>query len=153
MRAVLALMVGLVMASGAWAQERTMMTAEGSFSVAMTPVAPDEGAEPDLPGRMTLIKAFQGGLEGTARGEMLGLHDGRVGAYVAMERVTGSLNGRVGSFALVHRGVMNAQGQDLTITVVPGSGTGQLAGLEGEFHLTIEEGRHRYRLDYSLPDD
>ena len=90
-------------------------------------------------------------LQGEGAGEMLGLLKDGSGAYVAMERVSGVLEGRRGAFALVHRGVMEAGAQDLLITIVPGSGEGELAGIAGVFHLKIEGGVHRYELEYSLP--
>jgi len=133
-------------------QVAPMMHARGSFEVVITPVKPPEGAPADLPGRMTLAKTFEGDLKGTSAGEMLAvMGPDKSGAYVALERVTGSLNGRQGSFALVHRGVMDKGAQELLITVVPGSGTGGLTGIEGVFHLTIEGKLHRYDLDYSVP--
>jgi len=98
-----------------------------------------------------LSKVFRGGLEGRGDGEMLGLLAGRSGAYVAMERVAGTLDGRQGTFALVHRGVMTEGVQDLLITIVPGSGTKGLEGISGTFHLTIADGEHRYDLEYRLP--
>ncbi len=127
--------------------------ARGTFDVTITPVQPGADAAPDAPGRMTLSKTFHGDLTGTGVGEMLAtMAGGNSGAYVAMERVTGALDGREGTFALVHRGLMDQGAQDLTITVVPGSGTGELTGLTGVFHLTIEGGEHRYDLEYSLPE-
>ncbi len=128
--------------------------ATGTFDVSITPVAPAEGAAPDIPGRMTLAKTFHGGIEGTGEGEMLGLMGpDRSGAYVAMERVRGTVDGRAGTFALVHRGLMDKGAQELLITVVPGSGTGELTGLEGVFHLTIADGEHKYDLAYTLPSE
>jgi hypothetical protein len=128
--------------------------ASGTFNVSITPVTPADGAAADLPGRMTLAKTVHGGLTGTGEGEMLGaMGPDQSGAYVAMERVRGALDGREGSFLLVHRGVMDRGAQDLTITVVPGSGTGELTGLAGVFHLTIAGGEHRYVLDYTLPSE
>lgn len=128
--------------------------ASGTFNVTITPVTPADGAATDLPGRMTLAKTFHGGLTGTGEGEMLGaMGPDQSGAYVAMERVRGALDGREGTFLLVHRGVMDRGAQDLTITVVPGSGTGELTGLAGVFHLTIAGGEHRYVLDYTLPSE
>lgn len=128
--------------------------ATGTFDVSITPVPPAEGAAPDATGRMTLSKTFHGGIEGTAEGEMLGLMGpDRSGAYVAMERVRGAVDGRAGTFALVHRGIMDKGAQELLITVVPGSGTGDLTGLTGVFHLTIEGGVHRYDLEYALPTE
>ena len=129
----------------------TVQHARGTFEVTITPVPPPEGARPGLPGRMMLTKTFEGDFTGTGAGEMLGIMGPeKSGAYVAMERVTGVLNGREGSFAMVHRGVMDKGTQELLITVVPGSGTGALEGITGVFHLTIESGVHRYDLEYSL---
>lgn len=128
--------------------------ASGTFNVTITPVTPADGAATDLPGRMTLAKTFHGGLTGTGEGEMLGaMGPDQSGAYVAMERVRGALDGREGTFLLVHRGVMDRGAQDLSITIVPGSGTGALEGLTGVFHLTIAGGEHRYVLDYTLPSE
>ena len=128
--------------------------ASGTFNVSITPVAPAEDAASDIPGRMTLAKTFHGGLTGTGEGEMLAtMAPGQSGAYVALERVRGALDGRNGTFMLVHRGLMDRGAQELLITVVPGSGTGELEGLTGVFHLTIEGGEHRYVLDYTLPTE
>ncbi|NBB62878.1 DUF3224 domain-containing protein [Pseudomonas sp. ODNR1LW] len=129
-----------------------MSHAVGTFEVKITPVSPDPAAPAGAPGRMLLAKTFHGGLEGEGAGEMLGLLADGSGAYVAMERVTGVLDGRRGGFALVHRGIMDAGRQELLITIVPGSGEGELAGIAGVFHLTIAEGEHRYDLEYSLPE-
>ena len=134
-----------------------MHHARGTFAVTITPVEAAPGTAPDVPGRMTLSKVFQGNLTGTATGEMLATMVpnipgvGGSGAYVAMERVNGTLDGHPGSFVLVHRGLMDRGAQDLLITVVPGSGTDDLAGITGVFHLTIEGGEHRYDLEYDLP--
>ena len=128
-----------------------MSHAVGTFEVQITPIAPDADAPGGAPGRMRLAKTFHGDLQGEGAGEMLGLLKDGSGAYVAMERVSGVLEGRRGAFALVHRGVMEAGAQDLLITIVPGSGEGELAGIAGVFHLKIEGGLHRYELEYSLP--
>ena len=151
---MLAALLAMALAFVAPAKTEAMprMHARGSFEVAITPVKPPEGAPADLPGRMTLVKTFVGDLQGTSAGEMLAvMGPDKSGAYVALERVTGALNGRQGSFALVHRGVMNKGAQELLITVVPGSGAGALTGIEGVFHLTIEGKLHRYDLEYSIP--
>ena len=128
-----------------------MSHAVGTFEVQITPIAPDADAPGGAPSRMRLAKTFHGDLQGEGAGEMLGLLKDGSGAYVAMERVSGILEGRRGAFALVHRGVMEAGAQDLLITIVPGSGEGELAGIAGVFHLKIEGGVHRYELEYSLP--
>ena len=130
----------------------TMQHATGTFDVTITPVQPAADAAPGAPGRMILAKTFHGGIEGAGAGEMLAtMAPEQSGAYVALERVTGSVDGRAGSFALVHRGVMNKGAQELSITIVPGSGTEDLAGITGVFHLNIEGGEHRYDLEYALP--
>jgi hypothetical protein len=128
--------------------------ATGTFDVTITPVPPAEGTAPDVPGRMTLTKTFHGGIEGTGEGEMLGIMGPeRSGAYAALERVRATVDGRTGTFALIHRGLMDKGAQELLITVVPGSGTAELTGLTGVFHLTIAGGEHRYDLEYSLPSE
>lgn len=133
-------------------RNQAMAHATGTFDVQITPITPDPDTQAGAHGRMRLAKTFHGGLAGTGAGEMLAVREGQSGAYVAMERVTGVLDGRSGGFSLVHRGVMDAGGQELLITIVPGSGSGDLAGIDGVFHLTVADGEHRYDLEYSLPD-
>lgn len=130
-----------------------MSHATGTFDVRITPVPPESDSAADAHGRMSLSKTFHGGLQGTGQGEMLAVREGQSGAYVAIERLSGTLDGRSGGFSLVHRGVMDAGGQELSITVVPGSGSGELTGISGVFHLSIVDGEHRYVLDYSLLED
>ena len=127
--------------------------ARGTFDVTLVPQGGDDKGEGSTRGRMSLDKQFQGDLQGTAKGEMLTaltVVQGSAG-YVAIERVTGTLHGRRGSFALLHRGIMSRGAQDLTITVVPDSGAGQLVGLAGKFDIKIVEGKHFYDLEYTLP--
>jgi hypothetical protein len=126
--------------------------ATGTFDVKMTPQGAEDKAEGSTLGRLSLEKQFHGDLEGTGKGEMLtGLTEVKGSAgYVAIERVTGTLHGRRGSFLLLHRGIMSQGAQDLTITVVPDSGTGQLADLTGKLDITIAEGKHFYDLEYTL---
>ena len=126
--------------------------ATGTFEVKMAPQGAEDKAEGSTLGRLSLEKQFRGDLEGTGKGEMLtGLTDVKGSAgYVAIERVTGTLHGRSGSFVLLHRGIMSRGAQDLSITVVPDSGAGQLVGLAGTFNLKIVEGKHFYDLDYTL---
>lgn len=126
------------------------MRATGTFEVKLAvhpPVHPDTGVA-----RRSIDKQFSGELEGTSQGEMLSAGDPAAGlaGYVAMERVTGKLAGRAGSFVLQHYGVMNRGEGPLTITVVPGTGTGELAGLSGELAIEIVDGEHHYRFDYAL---
>ncbi len=133
-----------------------MKHASGTFDVKVTPQKPDnKEAEAAGFGRMSLDKQFHGDLEGTSKGEMLGAMTEVKGSagYVAMERVTGMLNGRSGTFVLQHSGTMTRGAQNMNITVVPDSGTGGLAGISGSMTIKIEEGgKHFYEFDYTLPD-
>jgi len=127
--------------------------ASGAFGVKAGPLASDFKADSGL-GRMSLDKQYHGDLEATAKGEMLyagGPAKGS-GGYVAIEQVSGTLHGRSGSFVLQHSGTMTPEGTHLTVTVVPDSGTGQLAGLTGTLTIKIEKGQHFYELDYGLPE-
>jgi Protein of unknown function (DUF3224) len=128
--------------------------ASGPFDVKVTPqTLAEAGADSGL-GRMSLAKQFHGELEATSLGEMLTAMSTSVqgsGAYVAVERVTGTLGGRSGSFALHHTGVMNRGVPQLTITVVPDSGTGELTGITGKLNIRIEPGgKHFYDFEYQL---
>jgi hypothetical protein len=128
-------------------------TAKGTFVVEVRPQGePDTVAGVSL-GRMALTKTLDGDLVGTGAGQMLTALTPVPGSagYVAVERITGTLHGRRGSFVLQHSGSMAGGAQELSITVVPGSGTGELTGLTGRFHLRIDGGRHFYELDYALP--
>ena len=126
------------------------MCASGSFEVQITPQAQDQ-AEGSSLGRMALDKQFQGDLVGTGKGEMLTAGtDAGSAVYVAIERVTGTLHGRAGSFVLLHNGAMTRDSQQLTITVVPDSGTGQLIGLAGNLTINIVDGKHLYEFEYTL---
>jgi len=128
------------------------MQAHGQFDVTLAPQAATPGFEQAQVGRMTIDKQFHGDLAATSLGEMLsamGQVQGSAG-YVAMERVTGSLHGKRGSFVLQHRGVMDRGAAQLSVTVVPDSGTDELTGLNGSMEIRIEEGRHYYFFDYTL---
>lgn len=149
---MIALTLAAVLMAATLSGDPTMQHATGTFDVTITLVQPAPDAAPGSPGRMILAKTFHGGIEGTGAGEMLATMDPeQSGAYVALERVTGTVDGRKGSFALVHRGVMDKGAQELSITIVPGSGTEDLAGISGVFHLTIDGSEHRYDLEYGLP--
>ncbi|MGO8999126.1 MAG: DUF3224 domain-containing protein [Polyangiaceae bacterium] len=129
------------------------MRAAGPFDVKLTPMKPDEDAGGTNIGRMALDKQFHGELEATSKGQMLAIRtdvDGSAG-YVAMERVTGTLHGRRGTFALQHSGTMTRGAPHLVVTVVPDSATGELAGLSGKMEIQIAAGKHSYELEYALP--
>ena len=124
----------------------------GTFDVKLTPQASDDKAEGAALGRMSIEKTYHGDLEATAKGEMLtaGSSVKESGVYVAVERVTGTLQGRRGTFALYHSGVMTRGTPQLSISVVPDSGTGQLAGISGTMKINIADGKHFYEFDYAL---
>ena len=139
---------------GAAAPAPTTARATGAFDVKITPLpSPDTSKETPF-GRMSFDKQLHGPLDGTSQGEMLTAMSAveGSGAYVAVERVTATLDGRKGTFMLVHNGVMTRGAPQLTVTVVPDTGTGELAGLAGRMAIRIEEGgKHFYDFDYSLP--
>lgn len=122
--------------------------ATGTFEVKMTPQEKGE----ETPRSLSLDKQYRGGLEGTSRGEMLtaGNVASGSGGYVAIEKFSGKLDGKSGSFVLQHSGTMNRGTQHLTITVVPDSGAGELSGVSGKMDIQIEAGKHSYVLEYSL---
>jgi hypothetical protein len=127
-----------------------MPHATGTFEVKLTP---QTTADPAL-GRLLLDKQYHGDLEATAQGEMLSAMTDVKGSagYVAIERVTGNLKGRSGTFVLQHSGTMTRGAQQLSITVVPDSGSGKLVGLTGKLAIVIADGKHSYDFDYTLPD-
>lgn len=127
--------------------------ASGTFDVKLTPK--DQGADATV-GGMTIDKEFHGDLAATSKGQMLMASSSTVknsAGYVAIEKVTGTLNGRSGSFYLQHTGVMTRGAGELTITVIPDTGTDQLSGLDGRMTITIApDGKHSYDFSYTLPD-
>jgi Protein of unknown function (DUF3224) len=138
-------------------QKKDAMTqhASGPFDVKLLPQKPDsEVAEAAKLGRMSVDKQYHGDLEATSKGEMIATQTEVKGSagYVAMERVTGTLKGRKGSFVLQHSATMNRGVPELSITVVPDSGTGELTGLAGKMNIIITDGKHSYEFDYMLAD-
>jgi hypothetical protein len=135
-------------------KEPTMTThAKGTFEVKITPQTPDGKFEDATMSRMTIDKQFHGDLEATSKGQMLSAMTEVKGSagYVAMERVTGTLTGRSGSFVLQHSASMTRGAPQLSVTVVPDSGTGQLVGLTGKMDIIINAGKHSYDFEYTLP--
>jgi hypothetical protein len=132
--------------------------ATGPFDVKITPQPPEDKVGDPSIGRMTIDKQFHGDLEATSKGQMLAAMTDVKGSagYVAIERVTGTLhtpNGaRSGSFALQHSGTMTRGAPQLSVTVIPDSGTGQLAGLAGKMTINVADGKHSYGFDYTLPE-
>ena len=126
--------------------------ASGTFEVKLTPQGTADSVDGSTLARMSIDKQFHGDLEGTSKGEMLSAGTSVKGSagYVAIERVSGTLKGRSGTFVLQHNGVMTRGEPQLTIAVVPDSGTGQLAGLAGTMTIKIENGKHFYDFEYTL---
>ncbi len=126
-----------------------LLVATGTFDVTTTPITEPAA----LPARFRLDKVFHGDLAGTGAGEMLTAMTETKGsaAYVAIERVEGTLCGKRGTFVFQHSGTMSRGAQQLAISVVPDSGTGELAGIAGTFRIEIEGKVHRYTFDYALP--
>lgn len=136
-------------------KETSMSThARGPFDVKLAPQKPDNPqAEGSGLGRMSIDKQFHGDLEATSQGEMLAMRTevANSAGYVAIERVTGTLGGRSGSFVLQHSSTMNRGAASQNINVVPDSGTGELKGLAGAMTITIAEGgKHAYDFNYTL---
>jgi len=126
--------------------------ATGTFEVKLAPLPAYDTTEGSPLGRRSLDKVFVGDLTATSKGEMLTAGTATKGSavYVAVERVTGTLGGRSGSFCLHHTGIMNRGAPSLTISVVPDSGTDELIGLTGSMAIIIAGGRHSYEFDYEF---
>ena len=124
--------------------------ATGTFEVKLTPQ--DDKSEDKALGRMTIEKQWHGDLEGVSKGQMLTGGDLRTGSagYVAMEKFSGTVQGRKGTFIFQHTATMTHGKGDLTITVVPDSGTDQLAGISGKLSIRIEDGKHFYDFEYAI---
>lgn len=130
------------------------MHATGTFEVKVKPVeASDIGKEAGL-SRMTIDKVWSGDIEGTSKGEMTTSTVDKLMLYIALETMTVMLDGRTGSFVLWHRATMtpgDASSAFLEVTVVPGSGTGDLKGIEGKLAIIIDKAGHSYDFEYTLP--
>jgi len=160
--------LGLLLVLGSWAAAdeppatpatpepaAAMAHARGSFTVALQPQSVADSTIGGTISRFSAHKQFEGDLTGTSVGEMLGARsavDGSAG-YVAIEVVTGTLQGRTGTLVLQHSGTMGHGSQRLVITIVPDSGTGQLTGIAGTMAIKIVGKQHFYDLEYSLPPE
>ena len=135
-------------------QKETSVTghASGTFDVKLMPQPVVDG-EAGI-GRMSIDKQFHGDLEGVSKGEMLSSQGSIKGSagYVAIERVSGTLQGRKGSFVLQHNATMNRGTPQLNIIVLPDSGTEQLSGIAGMMTIKIDQGQHFYEFDYTFND-
>jgi hypothetical protein len=132
----------------------TTTHATGTFEVKITPQSPDDKAEDTPIGRMSIVKQFHGDLEAVSKGQMMAAMTAVKGSagYVAMERVSGTLNGRTGTFLLQHTGTAARGELQLTVMVVPDSGTDQLAGLSGKMAIVAADGKHSYDFEYRLAE-
>lgn len=146
----LVLMLALAMV-GVGLQKESKMTARGTFDVKVTQQPQDDAGGGPF-SRLFLDKQFHGDLSATSKGTMLGAGTGveGSGAYVALELVSGTLNGKKGSFILQHKGTMRKGVYELSVTVVPDSGTDELVGMAGEMKIIIEGRKHSYELGYTL---
>lgn len=126
---------------------------EGAFDIKMSPASAPEHEGRTATGRMLLEKQYSGELQAAGKGEMLTAMTDTKGsaAYVAIERITGTLKGKAGSFVVQHAGTMRGGDSRLSVTIVPDSGTGELAGISGRMSLKQVDRKHRYELDYELP--
>jgi hypothetical protein len=129
-----------------------MARAKGDFVVTLTPQSTDEVTGASTLTRLAIDKQFSGDLIGVSKGEMLSAGTPIKGSagYVAIERVSGALQGRTGTFVLQHNGTMTRGSPELTVSVVPDSGSGELTGLTGTMRIIIEGKRHSYEFDYAL---
>ena len=155
--AVAAAVVSLALSVAAQ-EDKHVVHAKGSFDIKMTPAEQTEFEKANDISRLTSDKTWHGDFEGVSHGEMITGSTERTGsmAYVAIERMTGKLNGRQGGFTFTHRASM-MKGEaistgDLSVTVVPNSGTGELTGISGSLMIHIDaQGKHTWTFDYSLP--
>ena len=131
-----------------------MKRAAGSFEVNVQPLSNAEVSSDAMLGRFLLTKQFSGDLSAEARGQMLSAGTPTKGSagYVAIDQVTGVLDGRKGGFVLQHTGTMNKGAPALSISVVPDSGTGELVGISGTLSIHVDNKKHFYEFDYSLPE-
>lgn len=127
--------------------------ASGAFEVKLAPQTLSDTSADALLGRLSIDKTFHGDFTATSKGEMLSAGTSIQGSagYVAIEKVSGSLHGRTGTFVLMHVGILNRGESHLNITVVPDSGTEALEGLSGTMNIINDAGKHSYTFDYTLP--
>ncbi len=139
------------LSAAAWYPFR--MNATGPFDVKMNftpPFAAHEGVELS---RATGDKRFTGVLEAESQVHMLAVKTPVEGsaAYVAVEQIVGTLDGRAGSFAVTHVASMGAAGPQMSLSIVPDSGTGELTGITGSMAIRIVDKQHHYDIDWNLP--
>lgn len=128
------------------------MIAKGPFQITMQAEPPYDEVEGVTLARAAFDKRFSGPLEATSKVHMLSARTPVAGsaAYVALEHIRGTLDGKTGTFATIHQGLMTRGTPSLSITIVPDSGTGELRGLAGTMSITQVNGQHFYEIDYTL---
>ena len=133
-------------------EQLNMKKASGLFDVTLTPQTPDGKYEDVMLGRFTVDKQYQGDLEATGTGQMLtgGTRVKGSAGYVAIERVSGTLHGKRGSFVLQHIGTMSHGDFRLSVTVIPDSGTDELTGISGSMSILVVAKKHSYHFDYTI---
>ncbi|WP_229421822.1 DUF3224 domain-containing protein [Massilia aquatica] len=148
--AALSLLAALPTASAQAAP--VLLHASGPFEITIIPAGTPEKEGRTATARMALDKRYAGELAASGEGTMLTAVSDVKGsaAYVAIERVSGTLAGRTGSFVLQHAGTMRGGTSQATITIVPDSGTGELSGISGSLALSVVDGKHFYALEYTL---
>ncbi len=129
------------------------MNVTGTFEISMKAEPPYDTVDGVNLGRASFDKRFSGPLQATSVVQMLSARTPveNSAGYVAVERIVGMLEGRSGSFVVLQTGLMNRGEQSLTITIVPDSGTGELAGISGKMNIRIVDRQHHYELEYALP--
>ena len=152
---MLGVATSLLMSRANTSEEHLPMHASGYFDVTLAPQAADNPQVRTAQiGRLSIDKKYHGDVQGTSTGQMQAIKDDRnTGAYVALEKVVGSLQGRSGTFMLMHYGYMSqgAVGRWL-VEIVPDSGTDELAGLSGTVKIIQKDGKHYYEIEYALPE-
>ena len=130
-----------------------MPTARGTFTVEINPDPPHHDQDGVKLNRNHVSKQYSGDVVGVAEAQMLAAYTDTPGSagYVAIERFTGSVHGKSGAFVLQHNGVMNKGDAQLSVIIVPDSGTGELAGISGSLQIDVDEGQHSYTLAYERP--
>ena len=131
-----------------------MAQIKGEFDVTRAPEAPCDMGDGVVAGHFRFDKRFHGDLDATSVVHMLAVGTDVPGSagYVAIERLSGMLQDRTGTFFMQHHGIMHRGAASLALTVVPDSGTGELEGLSGSMKIDITEGKHYYTFDYLLND-
>lgn len=128
------------------------MIVKGTFEVTATPDPSTDEVDGVSIGRVRFDKTFAGPLEAKSKVDFIGVRtkvEGSAG-YAGVERITGALEGKRGTFVVLHQGLIERGQQSLTLIIVPDSGTGELAGIHGKMAIRIEGGQHYYELDWAL---